>query len=208
MNRLLSANDLARVSTRECEGCGECCRGMGDTIHLDPYDIYLLTKHLHCTVNDLMDTSIGLHVEDGLVIPHLLMTEKSSRCTFLGADGRCRIHAFRPGFCRLFPLGREYRDGTFGYFIVPEACKIPGQVKVRIKNYLGYEDITSYERFTLTWHTFVREMQTLLARAEADYRSQAAVYLLRLFYVKPYDTEAPFMPQFEARLADARDTFS
>ena len=81
-------------------------------------------------------------------------------------------------------------------------------MKVRIKNYLGYEDIASYESFTLAWHTFVREMQTLLARAEADYRSQAAVYLLRLFYVKPYDTEAPFMPQFEARLADARDTFS
>ncbi len=208
MNRLLTSNDLARVDCRSCEGCGECCRGMGDTIHLDPFDLYLLTKNLGCTMNDLMETHIGLHVEDGLVIPHLLMTEKSDRCTFLGDDGRCTIHAFRPGFCRLFPLGREYRDGTFGYFVVPDACKKPGHVKIRIKNYLGYGDTASYERFTLAWHTFIRKMQTLLARASDDYRSQAAVYLLRLFYAKPYDTEKDFLPQFEARLADAEDTFS
>ena len=208
MNRLFTPNDLARVSCRACEGCGDCCRGMGDTIHLDPFDIYLLTGNLGCTMNDLMETRIGLHVEDGLVIPHLLMTEKSDLCTFLGADGRCGIHAFRPGFCRLFPLGREYRDGTFGYFIVPDACRKPGQTKVRIRTWLGYEDIASYERFTLAWHTFLQEMKTLLSRAADDYRSQAAVYLLRLFYAKPYDTESPFWPQFEARLNEAGDTFS
>ena len=33
---------------------------------------------------------------------------------FLDENGRCSIYAFRPGFCRLFPLGRYYVDEAVG----------------------------------------------------------------------------------------------
>ena len=32
------------------------------------------------------------------------MAEDSESCTFLDENGRCSIHPFRPGICRLFPL--------------------------------------------------------------------------------------------------------
>ena len=88
MAKLLTSRDLARVSCSSCEGCGECCRGMDDTIHLDPYDLYELEKHLGKSFDELFDVRIGLHVEDGLVLPHLLMSGDNVACTFLGPDVR------------------------------------------------------------------------------------------------------------------------
>ena len=60
MAKLLTSRDLARVSCSSCEGCGECCRGMDDTIHLDPYDLYELEKHLGKSFDELFDVRIGL----------------------------------------------------------------------------------------------------------------------------------------------------
>ena len=34
--RLYSASDMAKIYCEKCNGCGECCHGMTDTIHLDP----------------------------------------------------------------------------------------------------------------------------------------------------------------------------
>ena len=40
--RLYGAQDMVRISSSACAGCGACCRGMGDTIVLDPYDVWQL----------------------------------------------------------------------------------------------------------------------------------------------------------------------
>ena len=42
--QLLSANDMAKLGCGECGGCSACCRGMGQSILLDPYDLFLLQK--------------------------------------------------------------------------------------------------------------------------------------------------------------------
>lgn len=39
---LLSGNDMARLGCGECSGCSACCEGMGQSILLDPYDIFQL----------------------------------------------------------------------------------------------------------------------------------------------------------------------
>ena len=41
-HRLYGAQDMARISSSACAGCGACCREMGDTIVLDPYDVWQL----------------------------------------------------------------------------------------------------------------------------------------------------------------------
>ena len=33
-------NDLARIGCNECEGCSKCCHNMGESIVLDPYDMW------------------------------------------------------------------------------------------------------------------------------------------------------------------------
>ena len=128
IRRYFTSRDMARVSSRACEGCGKCCRGMGDTVHVDPYDCFMLTNKLGRPFSALLDREIALHFEGGLMVPALRMDPD---CVFLGADGRCRIHEARPGICRLFPLGRDYNEGKVRYFLLEDACPEKSRTKVR-----------------------------------------------------------------------------
>ena len=107
------ANDLVKVGCDDCRGCSACCHGMGDSIVLDPMDVYRLEKKLGKTMEEiLLAGNVALRVVDGVILPHLKMTEQSDRCSFLNEEGRCSIHDARPGFCRMFPLGRLYEAFT------------------------------------------------------------------------------------------------
>ena len=99
-----TGNDLVRADCHDCEGCSACCRGMGNTIQLDPMDIYRLTKGLSMTFEQLLASAVELQLVDGLILPNLKMTGETMACSFLNEEGRCSIHPFRPGICRLFPL--------------------------------------------------------------------------------------------------------
>ena len=46
-------SDLAKVYCEKCNGCGDCCHGMTDTIHLDPWDIYQLSAILGKSFEEL-----------------------------------------------------------------------------------------------------------------------------------------------------------
>ncbi len=37
---LYIANDMVKADCRDCEGCSACCRNMGNSLQLDPYDIW------------------------------------------------------------------------------------------------------------------------------------------------------------------------
>lgn len=190
--RELSSKDLAKLSCSACNGCGECCVGMGDTIHLDPWDLAALTKGLGAEFTDLLEEVIGLHVERGLILPHLLMCEETTpgRCAFLNEENRCGIHGFRPGLCRLFPLGRNYTEQGFSYFVVEGGCDKPGKSKIRIEKWLGIPDLSSYERFTFIWHSLVRALQARLEQEpDASYVRDLNRFFLGLFYEKAYPVE-------------------
>ena len=110
---LYTSNDLVRADCGGCRGCSDCCQGMGDSIILDPYDMDQLYRGTGLKPEELLLRAADLSVVDGIILPHLKMTGERDCCPFLSGEGRCRIHAFRPGFCRLFPLGRLYEDGSF-----------------------------------------------------------------------------------------------
>ena len=44
--KLYRGSDMARLGCNECEGCSACCRGMGNSVVLDPYDVHRLEKGL------------------------------------------------------------------------------------------------------------------------------------------------------------------
>ena len=106
--RLYGKNDMVRACTGDCRGCSACCGGMGNSVILDPLDIYRLTVGLGLTFEELMADKIELNVVDGVILPNLKMSTGNETCAFLDEAGRCSIHAQRPGICRLFPLGRYY----------------------------------------------------------------------------------------------------
>ena len=198
---LYNSNDLAKLGCNECSGCNECCRGMGQSIVLDPYDIFQLEKVTGANFAQLMQEKIELHVEDGLILPSLKMQSGTDACGFLNQDGRCRIHDYRPGLCRLFPLGRNYDENGLRYFLLEDACRIQNRTKVKIKKWLGVGALSQYEKFLTAWHDLRKEIQVQIMERQSDTYTQGVnVKMLEIFYQKPYDIRQDFYVQFEERM--------
>lgn len=203
--RLYGANDLVKAGCGDCAGCSACCESMADTILLDPMDICLLTSHLGVSAADLLGRQLELGVVDGVVLPHIRMTDSTGRCPFLTEAGRCGIHDFRPGFCRLFPLGRFYENRGFRYFLQVHECSRPNRTKVKVRRWIDMPDFDRYEKFVADWHYFLRDLQESMAKKDPEWASGACVRILNEFFFNPYDSKADFYPQFYERLAAAKD---
>lgn len=206
-----SSNDMVKIGCDDCSGCSDCCTGMGSSILLDPYDVYQLTGNLNRSFDELMSWNldgeeggpgvIGLDVVDGLILPHLNMVGAQERCSFLNEEGRCSIHSFRPGFCRLFPLGRIYESGSFQYFHQIHECRKAHRTKVKINKWLGIPNLKKYEQFVLDWHDFLEKVgEEIRASEEEGAVKQTGLSLLYVFYRKPYDFQRDFYEQFYEKL--------
>lgn len=206
--KLYSNNDMVKADTGNCQGCSACCRGMGNSIILDPLDIYQLTTNLHKTTEELLNGYIELNVVDGIILPNLKMAGQTEACSFLNEEGRCGIHKFRPGICRLFPLGRFYENNTFQYFLQIHECKKQNLSKVKVKKWLDIPNIKEYENFIKQWHYFQKDLQQKIRQStEEGYIKKVSMYILQTFYLKPYRQEESFYNQFEERLKEAKQIF-
>lgn len=202
--KLYGSSDLVKADCGGCEGCSKCCQGMGQSIILDPLDIYRLCKNLGQDFDALLWEKIELNLVDGVILPNLKMTGEQEACAFLDGEGRCSIHSFRPGICRLFPLGRYYTDQTFYYFLQVHECPKENKSKIKVKKWMDTPDLKRYEQFVLSWHSFLKEVEELVAGAEdAKAVKQWNMYLLQLFYVTPNDTDRDFYEQFAERKKQA-----
>ena len=213
--KLYDAADMAKLGVGDCAGCHSCCCTMGDTVVLDPYDIYSLEKGLGKSFEELQKENIDLRVVDGIVLPCLAMKSKvqvngtgegasqreDDACSFLNEDGRCSIHTFRPGFCRLFPLGRIYENDTHKYFIQVNECKKERQTKVKIKKWIGIPDFSEYEKYVDDWHYFFKGISERSPEMEDGQLKAVNMGLLKTFFIAPYDIEKDFYPQFYERMS-------
>lgn len=193
----LSSKDLAKVGCNDCKGCHDCCSGMEDTICLDPYDVCMLTHALQKGFDRLMAKEVGLHVEAGVIIPHLQMNE-AGVCHFLNGEGRCSVHSSRPGICRLFPLGRVYENDTFYYFLQSGECPYPNRTKEKIKNWLGIPELGCYEEYILMWHDHIKSVQKVVAKEELA--KEANLFHLQLFFLTGYTGMEHFYTEIKERL--------
>lgn len=197
---LYELNDMLKLSCQDCAGCFSCCVGMGNSVVLTPYDVFELEKNLEVTFEQLMSEKLELGISDGMILPNLKMTGEGEHCGFLNKEGRCSIHAFRPGICRLFPLGRQYGENEISYIFLEHACPKPNKTKVKIKKWLGIANIEQNEAFLLNWHKLKKQAIELIERAKEDTMAKELnMYLLNLFFVQPYDTAQDFYVQFEVR---------
>ena len=208
LQKLYTCHDMAKADCGGCHGCSACCQGMGNSVTLDPYDMYQLECGLGASPQALMAQGmIEMSLADGLVLPNLSMAGEKEQCVFLNEEGRCRIHSFRPGLCRLFPLGRVYDEEGFKYYVQLYECPKPVKTKVKIDKWLGIPDIKKYEEFVLAWHWLKKWCQELIEQVpdmmREDARKKIATGLLSIFYMTPYDVKVSFYDQFMAR----RDMF-
>lgn len=184
--KLYGSNDLVKADCGDCSGCSACCRGMGSSILLDPYDIMRMTGGLHMQFNQLLADYMELNVVDYMILPNLKMSGGDERCGFLDDRGRCSIHPIRPGFCRLFPLGRVYEDRSFRYFLQVHECPRENRTKVKVRRWVDTPDFKAYERFVADWHYFLKDLGEAMKDSSQETRKAVNMYMLNRFYVTPF----------------------
>lgn len=207
--KLYGLNDMVKADCHDCKGCFDCCTGMGDTVILDPLDVHRLSVSLKKSPDKLIEEDLELGVVDGNILPHLRMSGKDERCVFLNGEGRCSIHPFRPGICRLFPLGRYYEDNSFRYFLQIHECKKQNRSKVKVKKWIDTPDVKRYEQFITDWHYYLKDVQEILYQSEdTQLIKNLNLYVVNRFYLKPYETDKDFYEQFYERMEEARGLLS
>ena len=205
--RFYELHELVKANCHDCEGCSKCCEKMGDSIVLDPYDCYQLKANTGAGFEELLSQQmIALGVKDGLVLPHMKMTEKTDQCPFLNEEKRCSIHTYRPGLCRLFPLGRNFTEGNMNYILLTEECTKKNRSKVKIDKWLAVQSPEKYHSFMISWHAFRMKMAELMLDAEENQRQQLNLYLLHAFY-KSMDVEVDFYKQYEDTVQKIENAF-
>lgn len=207
--RYYSASDMVKIGCDDCKGCHDCCQGMGDTVLVNPYDAYMLIKNLGKSFDKLLEKEIALHVENGMILPHLQMSGEEESCVFLNEQGRCSIHPFRPGLCRLFPMGRKYKEKGFDYFLLEGACPKENKTKVKIDKWLGVKQLSKQEAFLDNWHRFCvafqEKIEPMLQEDEQEaYLKQLNMFILHTMFIEPYKIEDDFYLQYEERIDKVR----
>lgn len=233
--RLYRENDMVKADCHGCIGCHRCCTGMGNSVTLDPYDIYRLQQGLGKGLSQLLaEDAVELNVNEGVILPNMKMAGKEEQCAFLDGEGRCSIHAYRPGICRLFPLGRVFEDGDFRYFLQTGECggdgmkashgrgtfqaskassqgskAFQGRGKIKVSKWIDTPDQNRNHAFISRWHDLVNELESKVAGAEDLERAKRLnLLMLQIFYLEAYDTEQGFYEQFAGRLARYEGVFS
>ena len=200
--RLYNLNDMVKADCHGCRGCFQCCTGMGNSVILDPCDIYRLQAGLGKELPQLLEEgAVELNVTGGVILPNLKMAGREERCAFLDGDGRCSIHESRPGLCRLFPLGRFYENGDFKYFLQTGQCRESGRTKIKVAKWIDIQDQGRYHDFICKWHYLLKGLEEEIAGAEEMEKAKRLnMRLLQLFYMTPYETERDFYEQFQERM--------
>lgn len=203
---LYDSNDLVEVSCNGCKGIATCCHGMGNSIILDPFDIYRLTRDLNMTFEQLLSDKIELNVVDGIILPNLKMTDSSEKCAFLNSEGKCSIHASRPGICRIFPLGRYYENGGFKYILQIDECANSSNTKMKVSKWVDTPDLMKNEQFLNEWHYFLNDVERIIKNTQdEDLIKNRNLYVLKNFYLMKYDSGIDFYLQFKERLRVAKE---
>lgn len=198
--------DMAKLGCNDCAGCSDCCKGMGNSIILDPYDVYRLTVHLNRSFESLIGEAFELTVVDGLILPCMAMRGPEEACTFLNEEGRCSVHAYRPGICRLFPLGRIYEENSFSYFLQTNECTKKNRTKVKVKKWIDTPDLERYDAFIMKWHRLIVALREKVAEIAAGDGTEAelkaiSMGLLQNFYIQSYRGEE-FFEEFSIRCSN------
>ena len=205
-------DDMVPVGCSDCAGCSACCRNTGDSIILDPWDMYMLSKATGKSFTDMIEQEVEIRIVDGLILPNLMQhredreTDEEDRCPFLSEEGRCTIHPYRPGMCRMYPMGRYYPEGEegFAYILQKDECTAGAGTPVLLRDWLGVGDLGAYEAFVLDWHAFKKSAQKAVACLTDHSRDSVTRYILQIFFVHPYLTELDFYSQYADRMEVCR----
>ncbi|HJB30191.1 MAG TPA: YkgJ family cysteine cluster protein, partial [Candidatus Blautia faecavium] len=77
---------------------------------------------------------------------------------------------------------------------------------IKVKKWIDTPDVKRYEAFVRDWHYFLKDVQEVLYQTEdTDKIRDLNLYVVKKFYMLPYDQERDFYPQFYERLAEGKE---
>lgn len=208
--RFYNSNDMVKADAHGCKGCHLCCTGMGESVILDPLDMWRLTCGTGKDLQALLaEGSLELHAVDGCILPNLSMSGDEEACRFLNGEGRCSIHAYRPGICRLFPLGRIYENGDFKYILQTGECPVPNCSKVKVEKWIDTPNQKRNHEFLCAWHYFLKNVEETVAGLEdSQVATQLNMAILNGFYTIQAATEEEFYNTFFTKLQTMKNAFN
>lgn len=190
-----------------CTMCGECCRNRDDII-LNPKDLFNLATGLKMKHEDVVEEYCDRYLghTSRMPIVRLKSTGFDRHCVFLENNG-CKVHAFKPGVCAIFPLGRycEYdKEGNpegkeeISYMFTNPPCGDKREIHT-VRSWLKSYGIPENDEFFLKWAKVLETLSISLAKIEkrlAPEKMEAMRTLVYFFLYLNYDTSKEFMPQF------------
>lgn len=200
----------------KCTRCGDCCRGIKESVMLESFDAYQLAKYLRQTnpsiqmMEDMLlkyATPIPL-TEIGFPIYVLKVLGDDDTCIFLQENG-CAVYAARPRTCRLYPLcagpGENGRD--FEYVLCREKPHHFVGGMVRTKDWLRENFKQEYQEFLRAEYEAISRLGWLIGRITEQSQARATVAMLFARYYN-FDLDAPFMPQFQNNMRQLERTLT
>ena len=106
-----------------------------------------------------------------------LRTTADGRCVFVGPQGGCRVHAFRPLVCRLYPLGRQTGgdDGeAFALYGAHPGCQAVAGRDGTIAEFLESQGVEPYIAWAKRYSELYVRMLEILGRTEPEPEPAAA----------------------------------
>ena len=219
--RLYTENDRVRAGTGGCSGCSACCQHTTENIVLDPLDVMRIKKRLNMSFDELLGQKLVISEKNLVRTVHPMSTGVYEACVFLDINGRCTIHEDRPGFCRIFPLGRIYEKSTsfgspdsFKYFLQIHECLSSNRTLVKVKDYIDVpgDELDTYNAYICKWHKLISTLESRFECMERDDTLHEGIYKTRIdeinsslidtFMVKDYNAEQDFYSQFNLRFME------
>ena len=204
--KLYDIEDRVKADTCGCEGCNDCCCDVGELVVLTPFDIYEMVNYLGVGFDELLGNQIKLRENNKILLPYLNMQDDSKkRCSFLNEEDRCTIHAKRPNICRLFPLGRVYKDDDFKYFLQVGNCSKENLNDVKVKKWVGIENYDENKKFILDWYKLIKALTFRLKFVmDENEIKEINEILLDEFYRIKIDEEENFYSVFTEKLPNVK----
>ena len=194
-----------------CTRCGMCCLNREDII-LSPMDIYKMSKELGLTPTQFFAEYCQTHIGDNSRMPIIRLQPVGDelRCPLL-KNHKCSVHKVKPAVCALYPLGRyialgkdDYSEQGVGksevkYLLQPIECGDNSQTHT-VREWLADFDIKLEDEVFIRWHQTVAKIGNKIKELEDKWDMMTMMeiwFMVRVFLYERYDTNQPFMPQFE-----------
>jgi membrane-bound lytic murein transglycosylase MltF len=86
-------------------------------------------------------------------------------------------------------------------------CKAQKHDEVKVREWLGIEDLEKYEEYVLRWHRVIEKIADFMTKpAEPGVKSRVHEQFLKHFYETPYDTSKEFYSQIYERIDEWNST--